>query len=75
FALFHVEEVALKEDKNIWMYFANSREAHKVLLALGYVKAHPHGAACTYEDLCNLIEKFCKSGEALYVEDRDLKVS
>ncbi|CAN6318196.1 unnamed protein product, partial [Urochloa humidicola] len=75
FALFHVEEVALKEDKNIWMYFANSREAHKVLLALGYVKAHPHGAACTYEDLCNLIEKFCKNGEALYVEDRDLKVS
>lgn len=60
--------------QNIWMYFADSCTAHQILLPLGFVKGHSD-SSCIGEDLSNLIQKFCKCGEELRVEDHDLKVS
>ncbi|CAO2207111.1 unnamed protein product [Urochloa humidicola] len=68
FALFNVKEFALKVDKDIWMYFANSHEAQQVLLTLSFVKDDG-----VDPDLCKLIPKFCKNGEELFVEDIKLK--
>ncbi|CAO2184127.1 unnamed protein product [Urochloa humidicola] len=64
FALFNVKECALKKDKNIWIYFADSHEARDVLTTLGFVKDD--------HDLCKLIQKFCKN-EELVVEDIEIK--
>ncbi|XP_062230473.1 uncharacterized protein LOC133928246 isoform X2 [Phragmites australis] len=79
FAIFDVEKFALKEDKNIWLYFADSRVASEVLFALGFIKVDHKSAwdgdAGPGKGLSQLIQKFCKSGEELYVQDAELKAS
>lgn len=81
FAMFLVKEFAFQEEKkNIWVLFSDPEYAIQVLVALGFRKIDDRSVArdCNDgpgKDLSQLIKKFCKTGEELIVQDKDLKAS
>ncbi|KQK02263.1 probable nucleolar protein 5-1 isoform X2 [Brachypodium distachyon] len=80
FAIFVVKDFAFEQDKNIWVHFSDPECAIQALFALGFKKvdnksAARNGDAGPGKDLVQLIMKFCRTGETLIVQDKELKAS
>ncbi|XBJ27096.1 hypothetical protein VPH35_004413 [Triticum aestivum] len=81
FGMFLVLEFAFKKEKNnIWVLFSDPEYAIQALVALGFRKVDDKSIArnCNEgpgKDLMSLIKKFCKTGEELIVQDKELKAS
>ncbi|CAM0149255.1 unnamed protein product [Urochloa decumbens] len=78
FALFEINEVALKEPDDIWVYFRNVIVAKKILYVLGFVKFDDKTSAWGGEtrpskDLMGLIQNFCDDKNHLIVQTAELE--
>ncbi|XBJ12086.1 hypothetical protein VPH35_016675 [Triticum aestivum] len=81
FGMFLVKDFVFKEEKNnIWVLFSDPEYAIQALVALGFRKVDDRSIARNRnkgpgKDLMSLIKKFCKKGEELIVQDKELKAS
>ncbi|CAD6229108.1 unnamed protein product [Miscanthus lutarioriparius] len=80
FAVFLVKDFAFEQDKNIWVHFSDPECAILALVALGFKKVDNRSVAQNSDagpgkDLVQLIMKFCRTGETLIVQDKELKAS
>ncbi|CAO2173495.1 unnamed protein product [Urochloa humidicola] len=77
FALFDVDDDALKEANDVWIYFRNVVTAKNVMFALGFVKFNDKtiawdGQTRPSKELIRLIRKYYNDTKDLIVQSADL---
>ncbi|XP_039797606.1 probable nucleolar protein 5-1 [Panicum virgatum] len=79
FALFDVDDDALKEADDTWVYFRDVDTAKNVMFTLGFVKFDDKttawdGQTGPSNELIRLIRRYCKGRKHLIVQSADIKV-